>query len=374
MRVSILTNMIPPYRVPVFEALAKDVDLRVLVCVEREADREWSHSRDKSHYPVKRLCGPTITVKNRVGEVKRIIHLKWSVVSELALHRPNVLVVGDASWTSFAAAYVCRLLKIRYAWWSEQTGGEEQTLAALIRRACIRNASAWITPGSSATDFLTSQGIPKDSVHEATNCVDTHRFESLRSETAGRRKELRAKLGIPDEAFALLYVGQLIERKRVYELLQAAARVNRAEKAVHLILAGSGPQRDRLELAARQLEYSSYTMTGFLDERGLSECFAAADALALVSQNEPWGLVVNEALQFGLPILASTSVGAAADLVGEKTGVTIRDCTIEGISDGIRCLVNGSFHSVDCIAAVSDATPERVAARFREAASSARAA
>ncbi len=113
-KLSILTNMVAPYRVPFFKALAADPtlhSLRVLTCVEREVDRQWQ-VENETGYTVKVLPGFTLNLK-RGTDAMRILHFRIGIFWELLRHRPDTLVIGDASWTSFLAALACRMYGVR---------------------------------------------------------------------------------------------------------------------------------------------------------------------------------------------------------------------------------------------------------------------
>ena len=95
-----------------------------------------------------------------------------------------------------------------------------------------------------------------------------------------------------------------------------------ADERLHLILLGDGLLRDEVEAAAREALGERLTMPGFVNQRGLAAYFAAADVFVLPSAFETWGLVVNEAMQLGLPAIVSSAVGCHADLViPEGTGM-----------------------------------------------------
>jgi glycosyltransferase involved in cell wall biosynthesis len=368
LRVAVVTNMVAPYRVPVFERMATrpDVDLSVLVCVDREADREWKPNTGGRAFAVHRLRGPTLTFKSRSGGIARILHLKLSVATWLRRHCPDVAIIGDASWTSYLAAICCRRYTIPYVWWSEilPTTAISRGLVQRIRRRSILGADGWLASGRLATRFLVEQGVPADRVRRALNSVDAGMFAGLREQWRGRRETLRRRYGIPQNGFALLYVGQFISRKRVIELLRAAAAVDTAGRPIHLLMAGSGPLREALQTEAARLGYSRLTLPGFLEPAELAPYYTAADGLALPSDDEPWGMVVNEALLFGKPVLASDRVGAAADLIDERTGVVIDDVSTEGIRRGLTDFTTRTFSAADCLRQAEKTTPENMAAEF----------
>jgi len=372
MKIALVTNAVAPYRIPVFERIGtrEDVELSVLVCARREADRQWQQVPATRSFEVRRLRGWTFNLRKRSGEIARIIHFRPEVFSRLRRHRPDVAILGDASWTSYLAAWTCRRLGIPYVWWSEvlPSTGLSGGLVQRIRRRSILGAEGWLASGRLATQFLVEQGVPARRVRCALNSVDTELYARLHEEWRGRREELRRRYGISEDGFALLYVGKLISRKRVIELLRAAAAVDAGGRPIHLLMAGSGPLRRVLQSEAARLGYSRLNFLGFLEPEELAPYHTAADGLALPSDDEPWGMVVNEALLFGKPVLASNRVGAAADLIDERTGVVIDDVSTEGIRRGLIDFATRAFSEDDCLQQAAKATPEKMAAEFMAAA------
>ncbi len=118
----------------------------------------------------------------------------------------------------------------------------------------------------------------------------------------------------------VLFVGKLIERKRPFDLLQAAARLAADGRPVDVVFAGSGDQQDALATAAAASGVRTH-FHGFVNQSELPGIYAAADVIVLPSDGrETWGLVVNEAMACGVPAVISDAVGCGPDLV--ETGVT----------------------------------------------------
>ncbi len=314
MRVSLLTNMVAPYRVPFFKALAQDTqirELRVLTCVEREPDRHWQVTNDES-YQVKQLAGLSLTLRRRDGF--RILHLRLGIFWELIRRRPDRLIIGDASWTSYLAMFACLLLRVPYIVWNEITTSSKVSggVIARLRRALYANARSCVASGKLAREFLIREGCASEKIFIANNAVDNEYFLAQRRLWEPERERVRRELGLGAGDFALLYVGQLISRKRVIETLEAAAEAAK-EVPLRLLIAGSGPLECGLRNRARELGFDGAVFCGHVAPDRLCQLYVACDGVALLSEDEPWGMVINEALLFGKPVIASPNVGAAAE-------------------------------------------------------------
>ena len=133
--------------------------------------------------------------------------------------------------------------------------------------------------------------------------------DTLKSE----RNQIRADLGIPADSFTILYCGRLSPEKSPLYAIQAFERVEQPNKV--LIMVGDGDLRQSLEEYVARKEIESVHFFGFQNRQEIPKYYAASDALVLPSDQETWGIVVNEAMCFGLPLLVSDQVGAARDLV-----------------------------------------------------------
>lgn len=316
LRISLLTNMVTPYRRPFFDALAAHDEvagLSVLTCTDREIDRGWQVCDASAAYRHKILVGPTLNFR-RGPMGWRILHFKWGVLWELVAHRPDRLVIGDASWTSFIAACAARFLRIPYVVWSEITTSSAvgQGVAEWMRRRMYAGAKAYVVSGELARDFLLSRDCRADSIFVARNAVDNAIYIQMRNRHAPQRRAIRQEIGALDEDFVLLYVGQLVARKRILETWDAVAC---CAVRIKLVVAGDGPLRS--ELLAR-VEASGmkdrFHHAGPLGVDELCRLYVAADGLVLASDDEPWGMVINEAILFALPFISTNKVGAAVEL------------------------------------------------------------
>ena len=318
MRVSLLTNMISPYRVPLFVELKNVLgasNFAVLVCVAKEFDREWAGIVD-GDFQVRLMKGFTFNFRLKEGYV-RIIHLRLGVVWELIRYKPDRLIIGDASWTAFVAAIVCMAAGIPYTVWSELTTSSKVRgdLMSFARKLLYRNASHFVVSGTLAKKFLLQHNCPPRRIKTVHNAVDNDYYLAQNSHLKPRRDDIRKSLGLGADVFAFIYVGQLIERKQIQKTLEIIAEISKT-RSVHMLIAGGGPLENKVRQRAQELQFEAVTFCGFLNADRLSELYVASDALILISKDEPWGMVINESLLFGKPFFASDQVGAAIEFAG----------------------------------------------------------
>ena len=137
----------------------------------------------------------------------------------------------------------------------------------------------------------------------------------------------------------VLYSGKLINKKRPSDLLRAFEYVSKTQKAV-LVYVGAGSLEPDLKQYA-ETKHLPVVFAGFRNQTELPKWFAIADVFALPSGEEPWGLVVNEAMCFSLPVVASDQVGATGDLVrGGVNGFVFPTGDARSLSEHLQLLLS----------------------------------
>jgi glycosyltransferase involved in cell wall biosynthesis len=208
------------------------------------------------------------------------------------------------------------------------------TLGALLPR--IHGALAI---GTLNREFYLAYGVPDDRIFWVPYAVDNARFRAEAARWQPSRPALRAALGLPPDLPVVLYAGKLIPRKRPLDLLEAYARIA-ADHPAALVLLGEGMERPRLEAAIARHGLPHVRITGFVNLSEIGRYYAAADVLVLPSEYEPWGLVLNEGMCFGLPVVASDAVGAAPDLVrAEDNGFVYAAGDVAALAHALRRLL-----------------------------------
>lgn len=173
-----------------------------------------------------------------------------------------------------------------------------------------------VTPSTGGVNLMRSLGIPPERIVRTTHSVDNKWW----TEQAARvnRAAVRAEWHIPADATVALFCGKLQPWKRPLDVLRAFAQAVLPES--FLVIAGDGPLRPALEAEARSLGIAERVrFLGFVNQSQLPAVYRSSDLLVLSSDYEAFGLVVNEAMLCGCPVVVSDRVGARFDLVREGT-------------------------------------------------------
>jgi glycosyltransferase involved in cell wall biosynthesis len=185
---------------------------------------------------------------------------------------------------------------------------------ALTYPAFLRLFDAALYVGKRSRAYWRHYGYPAHRLFFSPHCVDSEWF--ARSATPETRIALRARLGLPPGARVALFAGKLVPIKRPLDLVASAARLRHERQEFAILVAGSGPLESEMAEMAR-LEGVTLHHLGFCNQSQMPAAYAAADILVLPSESETWGLVANEALACGRPVVLSDAVGAASDLAAD---------------------------------------------------------
>jgi glycosyltransferase involved in cell wall biosynthesis len=172
-------------------------------------------------------------------------------------------------------------------------------------------------------------------------------------------------------------VGRLVRSKGVVDLVNAYGSLPAEVRAeVSLVFAGDGPMRAPLEPLARDIYPGSVFFAGFVQRDDLANYYALAECLVMPTHSDPWGLVVNEAMACGLPVICSKVAGCAADLVGEN-GILIEPGKVPELASAMLAMAKDSelrkSMSRHSSRLIRNYSPEACAAGIAEATVSSRA-
>jgi 1,2-diacylglycerol 3-alpha-glucosyltransferase len=177
---------------------------------------------------------------------------------------------------------------------------------------CRRYYSALFLSGSRSTSYYTRLGFAQDKIWMGTDVVDNVFHQRQSQFVKGRESEERARLGVPDRYF--LTVARLSPEKNISGLLAAFASYRNQGGGWHLVIVGAGPQEEELKKLTVDQSIPGVRFMGWQEYEDLSAYYALGSCLIMPSISETWGLVVNEAMACGLPVLVSRRCGCQLDL------------------------------------------------------------
>jgi glycosyltransferase involved in cell wall biosynthesis len=296
-RTTILTSVMAPHRVALFNQLAQepDVDLSIVYAARSDPSRSWDAIEGEMRYRWTVLRQRALLAR---GE--SFVHVTSGITPVVRDAAPDVLIVGGWDQPAYLQALALKSMAgLPLAWWVESNLRDrrsESRLMRSIKKRLIASGDGVIVPGVASADYVRSLGAESDRLWVAPNAVDNDYFSS-----SPRREDGPARF---------LFVGRLESAKGLAFLLDAWASV---PDDATLSIVGSGSLQEAI--AYRLTGLPRVQMVGHLERAELKRAYAEADVFVFPSVSDPWGLVINEAMASGLPVIASSAPGAVDDLV-----------------------------------------------------------
>jgi glycosyltransferase involved in cell wall biosynthesis len=315
LRTVVITEIIAPYRIPVFNALARQpgIDLHVIFLAETDpTQRQWRVYKDEIQFSSEVLP----SWRRRVN--KRNVLLNWGMDSALEQASPQAIVCGGYNYiASWEALRWAERRDVRFLLWVESTARDSRKgypWVESLKTRFLRRCDGFVVAGRSSAEYLLRYGTPQEAIFTAPNAVDTQFFRQSAAIARANAGSNRNALGLPDRYF--LFVGRLVEEKGIFDLLQAYASLDsQLRDQFGLVFVGDGPARSELERQVAAMQGGVVQVAGFAQREQLAIYYALAELFVFPTHTDPWGLVTNEAMACGLPVVSSRVAGCAADLV-----------------------------------------------------------
>ena len=241
-RLTLITEIIAPYRVPVFNALAArdDIDLHVVFLSQTDPNlRQWDVPLSEIRFSFEVLP----SFRRRIKKYNLL--LNRGVTRALARQRPDAILCGGYNYVaSWQAASGRSNIKFRFFsdFLPESTAADQRRrhpAVEVLKRRFLDLCSGFVVPGKSSAEYLRQFNVAESSIFQAPNAVDNPMFVEGARNARAQGKTLRRQLGLPDRY--LLNVGRLIPEKGVIELLEAYESLEPSLRSrVGLVFVGDG--------------------------------------------------------------------------------------------------------------------------------------
>ena len=314
-RVTLITEIIAPYRIPVFNALARraGVELRVIFLAETDTSlRKWKVYTEE-------ICFSYEVLPSwRCWGGKNGLLVNRGLSSALRRANPQTIICGGYNYpASWVARNWARRRDVRFVLWSESNAQDqrvERSGVEWLKRKFVKGCDGFVVPGKSAAAYLQRLGACERDIFVAPNAVDNEFFSARAAEVRADDHGYRQSRGLPLRF--ILCSARLIQEKGVFDLLAAYAKLDEGIRSeVALVFAGDGSEEGRLKAQSELVRPGMVLFPGFVQREELAILYALAEFMILPTHSDPWGLVVNEAMACGLPVIVSSVAGCAADLV-----------------------------------------------------------
>jgi glycosyltransferase involved in cell wall biosynthesis len=259
-----------------------------------------------------------------------------------------IISKGIGTAATYISFLVSKILRKPFILWDE-TWYYPPTLARTIVmplfQRIAKGADAIIVPGSKAQEFFISLNVNRNRLFIAPNACEKQvvNLQNL----ATQKKMLKL-----ENQRVVLYFGRLIKRKGCQFLLKAFAQLQNEFNDATLIIAGDGPYKNALKDLCKILKVTNVHFLGYVKEEDKAAIHSLAQVLIVPSIRTPmtaeiWGIVLNEAMSLGKPVIATDAVGAAYDLIEEGiNGFIIKERDVPSLYRAISKILSNEEQSV----------------------------
>lgn len=332
MKILIISNIPSPYRIDFFNVLGKYVDLTVVFEAKsaRGITFNWNIEEIQNF--------KAIFLKDGVINEKKI---DWTILKYVRKnYYDHIIVTSYAYFTEMAALLALKARRIPY--FLEVDGGlirQENKLKRVYKKFLVSNAKGYFSPSKSSDDYLVYYGAKRNLIHRYpfTSLNKKDILDQLVPEE--EKVMLKKELGISKKK-VVLAVGQFIHRKGFDVLIKASKGI---DQDIGIYFVGGEPTDEYIELRNKYKSNHVY-FEGFKSKEELSKYFKVADLFVLPTREDVWGLVINEAMAFGLPIITTDKCVAGLELIeNEVNGFIVPVGNIEILREKMELILKDSI-------------------------------
>ncbi|MDP2829681.1 MAG: glycosyltransferase family 4 protein [Sulfuricellaceae bacterium] len=326
MRLAILASHPIQYQVPLFRELARRLDLMVFFAHRAShADQAEAGFGVGFEWDIDLLSGYEHRFLDNVSPQPGLDHFAGcdtpSIAEQLSQGRFDALLVMGWHLKSFwQGVWASKRARIPVMVRGDSHLDTPRSMLKRVAKSFIypialRVFDIALYVGIRSRQYWEHYGYPEDRLIFSPHCVDNAWF--AQRATQGARQELRAQHGVGSDAKVVLFAGKLVPFKRPLDLISAAGALRGSLAGLTVLVAGSGALGEQMASAADATGVDLVHL-GFCNQTMMPKAYAAADVLVLPSNgDETWGLVVNEALACGRPVIVSDACGCAPDLAAD---------------------------------------------------------
>jgi 1,2-diacylglycerol 3-alpha-glucosyltransferase len=334
-KTAFLFHRFGPYHHARLNAIKRDVEVVGVELSAEDATYAWVAEKPSQSFRQVTLFRDRDVIHEKGGEILRRVH---AALDEI---RPAVVAIpGWADRGALSALSWCLPRGVPAVLMSESSALDAPRVGwkEAVKSRVVRLCQAGLVGGAPHREYMARLGMPPERIFVGYDAVDNDHFRQGAQAARADSTALRRRLGLPERYF--LSSNRFVAKKNLATLLRAYAqyRATADQEPWRLVLLGDGELRGELERTRDELGLRDWvSMPGFRQYPELPACYGLASGFVHASTVEQWGLVVNEAMAAGLPVLVSRRCGCAADLVEENVnGHRFDPCDQEMLASLLR--------------------------------------
>jgi glycosyltransferase involved in cell wall biosynthesis len=336
-----IDGIITPYQIARYNVIHKNLNQSIVVWFQdfTEKFRDWN-KLPKINFDYQVLDVSKINV---LGADLLTLRINKNIVKKLNFVKDKLNRIVITGWDQPICLITCLWAKkngIKVTLRAGSTAGEKSILRTITKsyvKWFVKLFDDYISYGTASSEYLVSLGAPKNKIFEYFNTVDVDYFVKETKKRKSKKINLRKKLGISASDFVIISSGRFVKGKNFLFLIKVFKKFRKFQPKAKLIIMGSGPEMEICKAEAGNLLNRSIYFPGFIQHNKLVDYYLLSDIFVLPSLTEVWGLVVNEALACGLPVITSNVAGCVPDLIIEgKTGFVFNPSSSEQLLKSLK--------------------------------------
>lgn len=332
-KICFFLHQVGPYHHARFQDLAKHADLSVIEIRPNSDEYDWLTKFDNAFYKRHKI--------NPQGKIRGIFRL-------LDIIKPDLVVnVGWADIEYYVSILWCKLNGVKVSGVSDSTYHDSRRfwILELLKSQIVGLYDQMLVAGKRSREYLKKLGYPMSKTLQPWDVVDND-FYKKNSNNEKSNSKIRAKYKLPSKFF--LCVSRYIPKKNHLVLLDSFHSFVNRHSEYQLVFIGSGYLRDKIDEKILELGLTNVVhVFDFIHQEDISSFYSMASAVILASQIDQWGLVVNEAIASGTPVICSIKCGCVDDLIPDETYGFRCEPTKEGLLEAMEELQNTSPKEVE---------------------------
>lgn len=299
MKVVVVTNIPAPYRIPVFDILRKKLDekLTVVYCAKSEPNRNWK---------IRHLGFQHVFLKENMIPKKdgfNYVHNNIEILKHLKSIDPDIVITTGFNPTHIYAWLYTLFFKKKHITMTDGWIGSEKNLTLLhkfLRKLVYKTSEAFIGASKNSVELFKLYGIKKEKIFISSLCIENDKFSNEKS--------------FKERKYDLMFSGQFIERKMPLFFAEIVSKVSKFIPDIKVLVLGEGPLKNKFFMKLKE-NHIDFHYAGFVSQEDLPSYYANAKFLLFPTKLDAWGIVVNEALASGTPVITTQYAGVVNDLL-----------------------------------------------------------
>jgi len=305
LKIALITNIPAPYRLPIYERVAQRYgdDFLVIFAAKSESNRSWDFSDFKFQY---------LFLKENVKAKKdgfNYVHNNIDVWSKLTTLNPDVVITTGFNPTHLYAWIYATFFRKKHIPMTDGWIESEKNLSFVhkaVRKIVFITSHAFIGASKNSLDLFKSYKINEDKLFQSHLCIDNKRFYN--------------EFSFKEREYDLMFSGQFTERKLPFLFADVAEKVSKHISDLKVLILGDGPMKEELFAKLNNCGIN-YHYAGFVAQEELPKYYSSAKLFLFTTRLDPWGVVVNEAMASGTPVITTPYAGVINDLlIDEQNG------------------------------------------------------